>query len=60
MRVVKLFKQLYRDFSSIHVEANKFSGFYFINFLKLTTDRIVKTVGYIWHFFLEIENMIIN
>ena len=51
MRLLKLFKQLYLDFSSIHFDARNFSGNYFGNCLKLIIDKIIKTVGYIWHYF---------
>ncbi len=50
MRILKLFKQLYYDYSSIHREAKKFPGFYVSNFLKLIIDKTVKTIGYIWHY----------
>ena len=53
MRILKLFRQLNHDFSSIPREAKKFSGFYIGNFFKLIIDRIIKTIGYIWHFFFR-------
>lgn len=50
MLILKLFQQLYFDFSSIPQEAKNFSGFYFSNILKLIIDKTIKTIGYIWHF----------
>ena len=50
MKLLNLFKQLYRDYSSIHREAINFPGIYFNNFFKITIDKTIKTIGYIWHF----------
>ena len=50
MRILKLFRQLYQDYSTIHYEATNFPGFYLGNFLKITIDKTIKTIGYIWHY----------
>ena len=50
MPIFKFLKQLYKDYSSIPFEARNFSGSYIGNFFKLTIDKTIKTVGYIWHF----------
>jgi FkbM family methyltransferase len=53
MSILKLLKQLYKDYSVIPNEARNFSGFYLGNFFKLTIDKTIKTIGYIWHFFFR-------
>ena len=50
MRILNLFRQLHQDFSTIHKEARNFPGPYLSNFLKITIDKIIKTIGYIWHY----------
>ena len=50
MKILKLFKQLYSDYSAIHVDAKSFSGSYLSNFFKLVVDKTIKTIGYIWHY----------
>ena len=50
MLLFKLLKQLYLDFSVIPREAKNYSGIYLSNIFKLIIDKIIKTIGYIWHF----------
>ena len=50
MRIFKLCKQLYQDYSIIHHEAKNFPGTYLNNFFKITIDKTIKTIGYIWHY----------
>ena len=50
MPFLKLFRQLLYDYSSIAREAKNFPGTYFGNYFKLTIDKTIKTIGYIWHY----------
>jgi FkbM family methyltransferase len=50
MRILNLFRQLHQDYSSIHKEARNFPGSYLNNFFKITMDKTIKTIGYIWHY----------
>ena len=52
MKIFKLFKQLYIDYSSIHNETKSFSGSYYSNF-KLFLDKTIKTD--IFDHFFEIK-----
>lgn len=42
MKIFKLFKQLYIDYSTIHNETKSFSGSYYCNFFKLFLDKTIK------------------
>lgn len=53
MILFKILNQLYNDFSSIHQESKNFSSNYFANFLKITIDKIIKTIGYTSYFFFR-------
>ena len=53
MKLLKLFKQLYQDYSSINREAKNSTGSYFGNLIKIFLDKTIKTIGYIWHFFFR-------
>ena len=53
MRITNLLKQIYNDFGLIFKEAKNFPGSYLYNFIKLFFDKIIKTIGYIWHYFFR-------
>jgi len=53
MKILKLFNQLYKDYSVIPREAKNFPGSYLTNFIKLIIDKSIKTTGYIWFFFFR-------